>query len=63
MLKKPKIEDVPRNVLLFSKSRLLNFKRYEDKRDLLEVILKNDKSYTYAEVEKLITEYTKKKVN
>lgn len=63
MLKKPKIEDVPRNVLLFPKSRLLNFKRYEDKRDLLEVILKNDKNYTYTEVEKLITEYTKKKVN
>lgn len=63
MLKKPKIEDVPCNVLLFPKSRLLNFKRYEDKRDLLEVILKNDKNYTYAEVEKLITEYTKKKVN
>ena len=45
----------------FFKRQLLNSKKYQHQKDLLNVILKNDKSYTIAEVDKLINDFMKKK--
>ena len=44
----------------FSKAHILKMQRYIERRDLLSVLLEEDKSYTHAEIEKIIEEYFKK---
>ena len=46
----------------FSKSQILSSKKYFDRKDLLNVILKEDKEYTLLEVNKLIDDFMKKAV-
>jgi arginine repressor len=48
---------------IFSKRQLLNSKKYQHQKDLLNAILENDKSYSLSEVDKLINDFMKKKVN
>ncbi len=46
----------------YNKNQLLNSKKYQDKRDILNVILENDKSYSFKEVDKLIFDFFEKRV-
>jgi len=44
----------------FTKPQILAAKKYSDRRDLLAVLLIDDKPYTLTEVDKLIDEFLKK---
>lgn len=46
----------------FTKSSLVNSKKYKSKKVLLKVLLEDDKEYSFKEVEKIIDEYLKRKV-
>lgn len=43
----------------FNKESLLNSKRFQDERDLVSALLKNDVEYTVSEVEEMIAKYKK----
>lgn len=43
----------------FSKAKLVGSKRFANRRDILNVKLKNDKQYTISEVEAIIAEFEK----
>ena len=45
----------------FSKSHILTFKRYANRRDLLSVLLKDDRRYTIAQVDSQIENFQKTK--
>ena len=45
-----------------TKQQLAESKRYKKKRDLLEALLENGKTYTIAQVDKIIGDYLKKEV-
>ena len=47
---------------VFTKQQLAESKRYRKKRDLLEALLENGKTYTIAQVDKIIGDYLKKEV-
>nr|UWD76687.1 MAG: hypothetical protein [Bacteriophage sp.]DAE80413.1 MAG TPA: hypothetical protein [Caudoviricetes sp.]UWG11954.1 MAG: hypothetical protein [Bacteriophage sp.]UWG21603.1 MAG: hypothetical protein [Bacteriophage sp.]DAL34279.1 MAG TPA_asm: hypothetical protein [Caudoviricetes sp.] len=47
---------------VFTKQQLAESKRYKKKRDLLEALLENGKTYTIAQVDKIIGDYLKKEV-
>lgn len=47
---------------LFSKNQLLSSKRFQDRRDILNAVLKSDKQYTVGAVEEEISRYMKGKV-
>lgn len=46
----------------FTKQQLAESKRYKKKRDLLEALLENGKTYTIVQVDKIIGDYLKKEV-
>ena len=49
---------VPREEpIVFSKEKLLTFKRFADRRDLLCAILKEDEQYTIKQAEKMINDF------
>lgn len=47
---------------VFTKQQLAESKRYKKKRDLLEALLENGKTYTIVQVDKIIGDYLKKGV-
>ena len=47
---------------VFTKQQLAESKRYKKKRDVLEALLENGKTYTIAQVDKIIGDYLKKEV-
>lgn len=47
----------------FPKERVLTFKRYADRRDLLSVLLEDGKEYTFDQIDGLIDNFMKGKVN
>ncbi len=47
----------------FTKESLLNAKRFRDQRDLVSALLEDGEEYTVSEVEEMITNYLKGKVN
>lgn len=47
---------------VFTKQQLAESKRYKKQRDLLEALLENGKTYTIAQVDKIIGDYLKKEV-
>lgn len=47
---------------VFTEQQLAESKRYKKKRDLLEALLENGKTYTIAQVDKIIGDYLKKEV-
>lgn len=51
------------NVPVFPKERVLTFKRYADRRDLLSVLLEDGKEYTHDQIDGLIKDFMKGKVN
>lgn len=48
------------NEMTFTKQQILAAKKYNDKRDLLTVLLADDRSYALIEVDKLIDEFLRK---
>lgn len=46
----------------FTKQQIINSKKYLDRKDVLNVLLKDDTSYTFKEVDKLIDSFMKKEV-
>ena len=44
----------------YTKGQLIKSKKYLDKVDLLNVLLQEDKSYSFSEVDSLINEFMKK---
>ncbi|SDF61883.1 hypothetical protein [Sporomusa acidovorans] len=46
----------------FTKQQIISAKRYAERRDLLNVLLADDGSYTHDQVEKLMDEFMKKGV-
>jgi len=47
-------------VATFSKQQILAAKKYAERRDVLSVLLAEDKSYELADVDKLIEDFMKK---
>ena len=47
----------------FTVAQLLTFDRYRERRDLLGVLLDKDQRYTFSEVDALIDNFMKGKVN
>lgn len=47
----------------FTGAQLLTFDRYRERRDLLGVLLDKDQRYTFSEVDALIDNFMKGKVN
>jgi hypothetical protein len=47
--------------VVFTKQKVLTFKRYANRRDLLSVLLKDGKEYTIEQVDSLINEFMTKK--
>lgn len=60
---KKKTENIQQNVVLYSKEQILNSKRYSNRRDALGVILADDKMYTKEDVDSLLEQFMKGKVN
>lgn len=48
--------------VVFPKERVLTFKRYADRRDLLSTLLKDGQEYTHDQVQNLIDNFMKGKV-
>lgn len=48
---------------VFAKEQIINSSRYVDRKDLLNAILDKDKSYSLTEVDKMIENFMKGKVN
>lgn len=46
----------------FTKNSLVNSEKYKSKKILLKVLLKEEKKYSFKEVEKIIDDYLKKGV-
>lgn len=49
--------------VVFPKEKVLTFKRYAHRRDLLSVLLEDGKEYTFDQIDGLINEFMKGKVN
>ena len=47
---------------LFSKKQLASAEKFSDKRDMLNALLEEEKSYTADEAEKIISDYMKGQV-
>lgn len=48
---------------IFPKKQILSSANYRDKRDLLSVLLDDDRNYSLKEVDRLIEGFLKRKVN
>lgn len=57
---KAKEEEAAVQVPMFSKPQILAAKKYAERRDLISILLAEDKSYALAEVDKLIDEFLDK---
>lgn len=51
------------NVPVFTKRNILTFQRYAKRRDLLSVLLEDGKEYTHDQIDGLIKDFMKGKVN
>lgn len=58
--KMPKI--VSNEVILYTKGQLLSFNKYKEIRDILSVVLVNDKKYSIQETEELVKKFKESKV-
>ena len=47
---------------LFAKEQLLAAARFQERRDIVNALLRSDKQYTIAEVEKMIANYMRGRV-
>lgn len=56
------VEQVVKEETKYSKKQLVSSKKYASNRDLLQVLLEDNKSYTLKEVESKINEFKKRRV-
>lgn len=56
------VEQVVKEETRYSKKQLVSSKKYASNRDLLQVLLEDNKSYTLKEVENKINEFKKRRV-
>lgn len=47
---------------LFAKEQLLAAARFQERRDIVNALLRSDEQYTIAEVERLVSDYMKGRV-
>lgn len=59
---KEKIKQVETGEIMFTKQQLLASKKYAEKKDLLNALLVDDRSYSMAEVEETLNSFLKGKV-
>lgn len=52
-----------KSVITFPKEKILSAKNYADRKDLLGVLLEDGETYSFDQVDGLITNYLKRKVN
>lgn len=57
-VKKEKVEEI-----VFTKSQFLQSKMYKNKIDILNCVLEDGKTYSTAQVDKLVDDFMKGKVN
>ncbi len=57
------VETAGKRENLFSKDQLLNSERFRGRRDILNVLLRDDKEYSVESAELMIEKYLKGKVN
>ena len=60
---KKKAEEVKQEVFAYSKEQILASKKYENRRDILGVLLKDGAEYTFEKVDSLLDKFMKGKVN
>lgn len=56
-------EKIPSDILVFNKEQIIRSDRYILNRDLLNVLLEENKQYSIKEVDDLISKFMKGKVN
>lgn len=56
-------EKIPSDILVFNKEQIIRSDRYILNRDLLNVLLEDNKQYSIKEVDDLISKFMKGKVN
>lgn len=49
--------------ITYSKEQILSSQKYRDRKDLLSALLEKEKGYTLKQVEEIMKNYKKKKVN
>lgn len=49
--------------VVFPKEKVLTFRRYANRRDLLSILLEDGKEYTHDQIDGLIKDFMKGKVN
>ena len=59
---KKKTETIENVAVAYSKEQILNSKKYKNRRDVLGVILADDKMYTMETVDSLLEKFMKGKV-
>lgn len=57
-----KIENKSNDITKFSKEQFLQSKRFYENRDILNVILDNDKNYSFDEVEEILKTFLESEV-
>ena len=61
-MEKKKEKSVNEIEILFSKEQILKSNRFKDKRDILSVLLEDDKKYKLSDVESMIVDFLNKEV-
>lgn len=60
---KLKKDTLKSNIKKFSKEKLISSSKYIEERDLLQVLLEENKEYCFQDVDSYINEFLKRKVN
>ena len=56
------LKTVSNEAILYTKGQLLSFNKYKEIRDILSVVLVNDKKYSTQEAEELVKKFKESKV-
>lgn len=62
MAGRKKIENKSNDITKFSKEQFLQSKRFYENRDILDVILDDDKNYSFDEVEEILKTFLESEV-
>lgn len=63
MNKKKEDRVIEKEIERFTKEQIINSKKYNKYRDVLKSILEENKSYSIEDIEQIIKEFLKRKVN
>lgn len=48
--------------ILYSKEQIISSKKYSNRKDILNVLLKDDEEYTFSRIDEIIEEFMNKEV-